>query len=156
MNDAAEIWANLERVLAARDDIERAQLLPPASAEEIARTESTIGARFAPALAASLAIHEGQGDGAAEVMGEWRLYALAEMVRVWRRFESMREEGSIEWDARWIPIAADGNGNHLIIDLATGRIAEVARVIEHPKTLAPDFVAWLGSIAREIEASDDV
>jgi cell wall assembly regulator SMI1 len=150
--DASAIWTELEGVLAARLDMSQVRLRPPADAAAIARAETTFGARFPQTFVESLAVHEGQDVSGAEVIGDWRIYPLEDMVRVWQRFIAMREEGIIEWNRRWVPIATDGNGNHLILDLDAGRIAEVPRIVEDPKTIAADFLSWLETIARDIDA----
>jgi cell wall assembly regulator SMI1 len=152
-HSASSTWADLERELAARIDPNEIALRPPAAPEAIARTEAALGTSFSPDFAASLAVHEGQGTSGLELIGGFRLYDLSSIVGAWQMFLRMEQDGSIAWDRRWIPIATDGNGNHLILDLAPGpsygRVAQVPRLVRAPTTVAADFASWLGAVARD-------
>src|SRR5262249_45100763 len=130
--------------------MDQVRLNPPATAKAIADAEVAFGCSFTPDLADSLRIHDGQDGGGLEMLGGWRLYDLHSMDRAWRMMMDMSREETILWKPTWIPIASDGNGNHLIVDLASGRVASVPRLVEDPSTVAPSFLSWLETITTEI------
>lgn len=127
---------------------------PPATPDAIARAEARFGVALAQDFRESLVVHDGQDNGGLERLGDWRLYDLESIARAWAMFVDMQREGTIEWRCEWIPIAGDGNGNHLVIDLVPGkeygRVAWVPRLVERPSTIAPTFRQFLEDITNEI------
>src|SRR5262245_38064230 len=98
------------------------------------RTPSrAIGMKFPPELRESLAVHAGQRQSDA-AFGQWELFDLE---RVTSRWDSLAERvasgqfpdhdephiqirGPVRprwWDRAWIPVAADGTGDLLAVDL---------------------------------------
>jgi cell wall assembly regulator SMI1 len=173
--DVHDTWRRLEEALSTRVAARNVALRPPASAEAVAAAEAALGTSFPPEFVASLGVHEGQSSRALEVLDGWRLYALPEIVRVWQRFCEMAADGTLrtvddpssvfpkgpvrprDWDRAWIPIGADGGGEHLMLDLDPPRGGVRGQVLRHPRAgspevLAPGFAAWLRSVADQIES----
>ena len=183
MSSEAEIratWRRIEAWLSAHVPTLAETLNPPATARQIADAEAIIGAEFPPELLASLAVHDGQRPDELEVFGEWALLCVAESARVWRKLARMADEGALHthdepawvkvigavrprsWDRASIPIASDGQGDHLILDLDPPRGGTRGQVVTYGprrssrEVVAPDFGAWLAQIAARLENGEIV
>lgn len=133
----SESWARIETWLAAHAPATFAALGPPASASAIDEAESILGLPFPAALRESLLRHDGCGYH--ELFAPfWQPLSVAGIVSSWRlRVEIHGDDmeladededfGTDEaygpwWHSRWIPVAADGGGDYLVIDQRPGRL----------------------------------
>ncbi len=110
-------------------------------------------------------------DGSASpVFGAWTVSSLRELPRnVGVMAEHLnadddgryRAEGPVRavyWHPRWIPVAYDGSGDHLCLDLAPAPGGTVGQVIVfhhdqgHRRVLAASFSAWLEQLADRLES----
>lgn len=156
-------WRHIEAILdrrAERSDSARERrdaLRPPASAEAIARAEAELGLPLTDEFKSSLRVHDGQDPNALEVFTVWGLHSLAEALRVWRFLGEMAREGLLGedvWRPDWLPIARDGGGNHLLLDLCTGAIRQYRRA-GATRSVAPSLRAWLTEVAATLPLEDD-
>ncbi|GAA2059754.1 SMI1/KNR4 family protein [Streptomyces albiaxialis] len=137
-----ESWARIETWLAAHAPVTFAALAPPAAPGAIAAAEEAIGLAFPEPLKESLLRHNGS-DHSDVLPPFWSLLSAGEIARTWKRkVEIHGEDGDGDedeeddpesdfgpwWHRAWIPFAADGCGDDLVIDLRpgsrTGRIGE--------------------------------
>ncbi|TDC09010.1 SMI1/KNR4 family protein [Streptomyces sp. 8K308] len=129
----SESWERVESWLAAWAPVTHAALAPPAARSDVAAAaEEAIGMEFPDPLRESLLRHDGTGY---RVLPPpfWMLLDTARMVETWRsrtrineRSASFSPDEAEEvdaeadfgpwWHRRWIPFAADGGGDCLVID----------------------------------------
>lgn len=178
--DIDDAWRRVETWLAAKAPDVLSSLLPGATEGDIARLESSIGARLPADFRDSLCRHEGQADDDAGGLfpysnsvgpaPAWRLMPLAQIEWVRAQLNGLVEVGQFAgrkadlaageqtdwWPAGWVPIADDGGGDHACLDLSGG--SDAARVVQfrhdspRRKVFAPSFGAWLKTLADELEA----
>ena len=169
-------WPALEAALP--DDV-RADLRPGASGLDAA--ERDLGLALPADVRAAYAVHDGQrGDAPGLVVG-LRLLPLSDAVAEWRKWRDVMETTpdlaalGVEADSagavraetanpRWVPIADDGAGNHVAVDLDPGPAGTLGQLItfgaDEPSrhVVAPSLAAffeWLaeayasGQVVRE-------
>jgi len=121
-------WARIETWLARHAPRAFAALEPPAEPAAIAAAEEAVGQPFPASLRESLLRHNGSGYQAL-VPPLWMLLDVRNIVdsrqrrmRIHGDEPAHREEGDPEseygpwWHAEWIPFAADGAGDCLVVD----------------------------------------
>ncbi|MGW7067039.1 SMI1/KNR4 family protein [Streptomyces sp. NPDC054855] len=136
----SESWTRIETWLARHAPRTFAALEPPAERSDIAAAEKIIGQPFPEPLVESLLRHNGTGDD--DLLPPfWKLLNVQIIARDWQlgmRIYRDELEGAEEgdpdgdfgpwWHSHWIPFAADGGGDTLIIDQRPhhrrGRIGE--------------------------------
>ena len=122
-------WNRIEVWLAEHAPATFAGLEPPAAPETIAIAETAIGLPFPNALKQSLLRHNGTGYYDL-LPALWRLLSAEDIADNWQLNTSIQIElasggkgnSPLEadtlswWHPQWIPFAADGGGDHLVID----------------------------------------
>jgi cell wall assembly regulator SMI1 len=121
-------WARIETWLTRHAPRAFAALEPPADPAAIAAAEETVGQPFPASLRESLSRHNGSGYQAL-LPPFWMLLDVRSIVdsrqrrmRIYGDEPGDREEGDPEseygpwWHPEWIPFAADGAGDHLVVD----------------------------------------
>lgn len=160
MND---LWRRIEATLdarAARSDAARERrdsLRPPTDPASLARAEAMLGRSFPPELRAAFEVHDGQDPHALEVFSRWGLHSLADALGVWQSHEAMAREGLLDeaaWRREWLPVAKDGGGNHVVVDLRTGAVLEYRRV-GPARPLSPSLRAWMDAVTSALPPEDD-
>ncbi|MHC3469316.1 SMI1/KNR4 family protein [Streptomyces sp. 7R007] len=133
-------WSRIETWLARHAPRTRAELAPPAAPEAIAAAEEAVGMPFPEPLTESLLRHDGTGCGVL-LPPFWTMLSTERIVDDWRMRTRIHgapsaadEERDPEseygpwWHRQWIPFAADGCGDHLVVDQRptrrTGRIGD--------------------------------
>ena len=144
----SESWDRIETWLSAHAPATFEALSPPAKPRGISVAEETTGLTFPEPLKESLLRHDGSND--VEVLPPfWALLSAGEIARTWEL--KTRINGDEDWDdedeedddvdssdpdaeygpwwhREWIPFAADGCGDALVIDLRpgprTGRVGD--------------------------------
>ncbi|MGI5273423.1 SMI1/KNR4 family protein [Nonomuraea sp. CA-218870] len=112
-------WRRIEAWLKANAPRSHRRLGGPAKAGTIAVAEAQMGLRFPDDLKASLLRH----NGGLALLGHWA-YDTRAIRDTWRMLcevDDMDLPGDPRgdwWDGRMIPFAADGSGNHLVVDSA--------------------------------------
>ncbi len=135
--------------------------------------ERCLGFGIPEMLRASLLAHDGESSDAVGILRSFVLHSSAEILADWRSMLEL-EAGlsddentpldAIEgvkfkhWHRGWLPIAADGTGNSLCVDLDPGPGGTPGQIIlrDHEvgptEVLAPDLRSLLERIAAEMEA----
>ncbi len=182
--DAIDAWPRLERALAAHAPAVLADLAPGADAAALADLATQTGLTLPESLRAYYAAHDGQrGDAPGLFFGLYALSAEAAGTE-WANWTSLlrddpslnetiavtaQPEGAVEAvyaHPGWLPIASDGAGNHLAVDLAPGPQGTAGQVIsfgtDEPvrRVLAPSvrhLVAWMAQALETgtVTATDD-
>ncbi|MDT7842113.1 SMI1/KNR4 family protein [Streptomyces justiciae] len=124
----ADSWARIETWLARHTPRTFAALEPPAEPFAIAAAEEALGQPFPASLRESLLRHNGTGYQAL-FPPFWMLLDVRKIIdsrqlrmRIYGDDLADREEGDPEseygpwWHAEWIPFAADGCGDYLVVD----------------------------------------
>ena len=107
----------------------------------LAKGEKVLGMQLPEELRASFAVHDGAGED--ECFRGSRLHGIAEAVkqRAW-----LLEADGAPFDAEWLPITADGAGNHACVVLR-GKKAGVVMDFDHEtgcgRQLAKSFAAYV-------------
>lgn len=116
-----------------------------------------------------LMIHDGMRDGC-DLCDYNSLLPVAEMASWWRiimdnpwvvpgtrLIDGRRIKGNLRWRARWVPIAVDGGGNLMVVDLDPGPAGTQSQVFPwqnygspSPRVVASTFAAWLDAVAEEL------
>ena len=139
------IWTRLERWLAEHAPPAAAGLNPPASAEQIAQAEATLGVRFPDDVRACYLRHDGQDADAPWMIDGWEWLSLERMCDEWAVWKGLLDDGDFEdatsgadgvrvrtdwWHPGWIPFTYSGAGDHHCIDLAPAAQGEAGQIIE--------------------------
>ncbi|MCL6667998.1 SMI1/KNR4 family protein [Streptomyces panaciradicis] len=124
----AESWTRIEARLVDNAPSTYAKLAPPAERAAIATAEVDLGLTFPTALTESLLRHDGTAYGVL-LPPFWAMLSTRAIVDAWRtrtdihgQEPSDAEVGDAEheygpwWHRQWIPFAADGSGDYLVID----------------------------------------
>jgi cell wall assembly regulator SMI1 len=173
-----ETWKRIEAWLAQNAPEILADLQAPAAPQDIQNTERALGQQLPDEMAASYRIHNGSRGGAAPLLGKWRLLSLDQIEERWRElntfnenqkdaedefgdkeFETQTDPGIQEgwWRNAWIPIASNGSGDFLCVDLdpapggKRGQIISYLHADGSRKRVANSFGKWLGQFADDLE-----
>ncbi|MEV0173191.1 SMI1/KNR4 family protein [Streptomyces sp. NPDC050803] len=124
----SESWTRIEAWLADNAPRTFAELAPPAEPEAIALAEQATGLAFPRPLTESLLRHDGTGIGVL-LPPFWMMLSTEQIADAWRTRTTISgpgrpdaDEGDPEgeygpwWHRQWIPFAADGAGDYLVID----------------------------------------
>lgn len=170
-------WQRIENWLNAHLPAAAIGWNPPASLEELAQAEHTLGIHFPEAVSLSYLRHNGQNSASACLLAGWKWLTLEEVCEEWAAWQDILDSGALEelenegdpqkiqsdwWHPGWIPLTASGNGDHCCLDLAPGPAGQVGQIIEvwHDDSLrnllAPDFAQWLAGYADALEAGEYV
>ena len=152
-------------------------LAAPASADQIAAVEQTIGASLPDSVRTAYGFADGQDQQPSHTLfpDGYRWMRLAEMTQVWESMHGLFEGDDDEvfgkewWHPGLMPLADNGSGDGLYVDLDGRNDGVVGEVIEfihddwpsqrtertHPNswaTAADGFDAWLGRYADDLAA----
>lgn len=145
-------WDRIEEWL--RGNAPDLPLSPPAEAPAVAAAQESIGLPFPADLVESLLRHDGSPGSL--VPSRWTLVPLDTAVGIWRRNTddlAARQEAEIDdlgdeddedwseteegeedafwgWNPAWLPIALDGSGCHLVVELREGDRRGVVGVLD--------------------------
>ena len=174
-----EIWKRIEAWLRANAPEILGDLRPGASDDDLRRAEKTLGAALPETLAASYRIHDGARGGAAPLVGPWRLLSLEDVTKEWegqQRFSQEQSDLDEErddqddetepapgvregwWRGGWVPVASNSSGDFVCVDLdpapggKRGQVISFLHADPARALLAPDFGAWLGGFAGDLES----
>lgn len=127
-SSVAESWTRIEAWLVDNAPSTFAKLAPPAERAAIATAEEALGLTFPTALTESLLRHDGTAYGVL-LPPFWAMLSTRAIADAWRtrthvhgQEPSDAEPGDAEheygpwWHRQWIPFAADGSGDYLVID----------------------------------------
>ncbi|MER8010825.1 SMI1/KNR4 family protein [Streptomyces sp. NPDC094149] len=127
-SSVTESWTRIEAWLVANAPRTFAKLAPPADRAVIAAAEEALGLAFPPALTESLLRHDGTAYGVL-LPPFWAMLGTQHIVDAWKRRTHIYEPEPSDtephdaeseygpwWHRQWIPFAADGSGDYLVID----------------------------------------
>ena len=173
---AADAWTRLETALEPLVPALPDDLAPPASDASLDALEARAGLDARAALSALYGRHDGQTGGAPGLFVGLRFLPATEAADEWTRWTDMiRDDPSLLADITvtsqpggavqpvyfsdaWIPIAADGAGNGLAVDLAPGPDGTAGQIIsfgadEPVRTVvAPSAAALIAWLADAVES----
>ena len=171
-SSVAESWIRIEAWLAENAQRTFSELAPPAGRAAIAAAEEVIGLTFPDPLAESLLRHDGTTFGAV-LPPYWMILSTQQIVDAWKIrtqiWGTNAEECDPEaeygpwWHPKWIPFAADGAGDYLVIDQCPtrhcGRIGDADHEVGchfSPHLMWASLPALLDMTATAIETGDPV
>ncbi|MEK6235658.1 MAG: SMI1/KNR4 family protein [Planctomycetales bacterium] len=162
--DVKTIWTQIQ----AR--FPEVQLRPGAASQQIDQLESDLGVKFPADFRESYLLHDGQAEDGAFISGGgylsnyYEFLSLERIGETWRHWQEMLDE-LVEfqdfpinpdegvqakwWHEKWIPIADNGGGDVMCVDLepdAGGRVGQVVSVDHESnrRRVAGDSVSeWL-------------
>jgi cell wall assembly regulator SMI1 len=178
--DVSKHWREIESWLTQVAPTVVSSLRPPASAAAVATTEAAVGFAFPTDFSESLLRHDGQADDATSGLfpystrlgpaPAWRLLSLKEIEHAWSMMKQLVDSGEFEgrmskfssgeqaswWKESWIPIADDGGGDFVSLDLSAehggpGRVIIFHHDSGKREVLAPNFGEWLAALAGKME-----
>ncbi|OAR22076.1 hypothetical protein A8W25_29910 [Streptomyces sp. ERV7] len=168
MTAVAAVWEDIERWYAAQGAAHL--ILPPATDEQIASVESTLGLQLPEEVKASLRRHDGSADGGWPKGRLLSCDGILSETAVWRdlladgTFDDLKDFHSGGkalkagwWNTGWVSVDADGAGNGSVLDLAPGPEGKVGQVIDMDHEVGPsgpiasDFVGYLTDVAARLE-----
>lgn len=167
-----ETWDRIERWFAENAPQFRIRLLPGVSVAEIEALEADLSVRLPESFRASLLIHNGQHGLAKPLVEEWQLASVADIRREWGLMQDIYDRGTfidtavkaigavqpVWWLPQWIPIAYNGAGDLLCLDMAPALGGKVGQIVtfwhtqETRRVVAPDFGEWLATFADDLWA----
>jgi cell wall assembly regulator SMI1 len=168
-----ETWRRIEAWLAEHVTDGSVTLNPGATEEAIQKAETTMGMRLPEDLRASYLRHNGQPYDANGLLEGYLFQPLEQVVADWKVWKERTEEGAFEgldgdpepfiqgdwWNVKWIPVAANGGGDHICVDMAPAHGGYYGQVIamwhdwERRAYIAGGFQEWLQRIADGLESS---
>lgn len=153
---------------------------PPATEADLAAVESRLGRRLPEDVRALYLLHDGQHQYSFQdqrvafgLFGEGNLLPLASVVAKWDGYArasatpgpdvgaTSDPEGFIRdryFDLGWVPLAHDGGGNFIGVDLAPGPNGTVGQVITYGRddtdhhVIAPSVLSYLEQLVALLDA----
>jgi len=99
-----------------------------------------------------LAWHDGQPYESDTLYGNKRLMPLRDMMEAAQIFRDCAEAGEFAtddwWVDSWLPFVADGGGNHIVLDLASGAVHEYWKSDADRPNVARSFSDWLDQLVN--------
>ena len=153
-------------------------LFPGVTEAEIAALEKSLITSGAQRLKLPLEvrqswrIHNGQSPLAVPLIGDWQLLQLRHILKQWQINQELLESGGFQdnqadsdgsvkpmwWNPRWIPLAYNGAGDLVCLDMdppegyPKGRLITFWHVDARRQILAVSWSAWLAKFARDLLA----
>lgn len=165
-------WNRIETWLGANAPDLLAALAGPALGEAFRRLELATQLTLPSDARASYFRHDGQVKGTPPVLGRWWLLHLDAALATWTTFRGSQKifdkadpaistAGAVRkryWNPRWVPVAWDGVGEFLCLDLdpapggRRGQVVWFQKGSKRREVVAQSFDAWLERFAAELEA----
>ena len=179
--DIASSWKRIEAWLKDHAPDTRKSLKPKAADKQLASAQKRLGYKFPKELITFYKTHNGQkmdadclvpADDVSDV--GYVLMSLAEGLSEWDAWNTVAESGQFEgasadnargiraklWHDGWLPIASNGGGDSLCVDLdplKSGKLGQVISVCHetHERLLvAKTLDQWLSDLAEALELGD--
>lgn len=158
MQTMQAIWDRIEAWLTIHAPEVMDNLLPGVDEDDIRDIETELGYTFPPDVHASLLIHNGTIDRFADI---WGLLNIDDILRQYQIhlsvLHSLQEDIMWWWYPHWLPLAYDGAGDLLCVDVAPKPGEHLGQIIEFDHEvgsdwIAPSFQALLSNFADHLEA----
>jgi molybdopterin molybdotransferase len=172
-------WKTIEQQLREHAPEISRRLSPPASAESIARLESTLKRRLPADFKESLAIHNGISQRTAHtpLVNNDCLCSTTEIAREWRMMKKLMDDGHFDldgepgcpdtrtrkikndawWRTGWIPFT-ESDGNKFVIDLDPPKLGKKGQIFyfwnsgHSPReVVASSYADWLAQLANHLQ-----
>jgi cell wall assembly regulator SMI1/ankyrin repeat protein len=146
-----DLWRRLETALATAAPQIKKSLRKGATETRLVKLELALGGKLPAEVRSSYLLHDGQADdadclfpeGFAELDCDYLLMPLAEVLGEWEMWKELVEEGEFEdetatpdegvradwWNIGWVPLAGNGAGDLLCIDLKPARGGRRGQVV---------------------------
>ena len=146
-----DVWKRLELALKRFAPDVKKSLNRPATNAKLAGLESRLGLQLPAEVRASYLLHDGQKaehagllpEGFADLEDEYRLLPLVEILSEWEPWKELSVIGEFAgntatpdagvradwWNLGWVPIASNGGGDSVCIDLAPDADGTLGQVI---------------------------
>lgn len=167
------IWNDIETWFEKNAPNIRIRLLSGAQVDEIETLETDLSITLPEDFKASLMIHNGQHGLAKPLVGSWQLASTEAIRREWQLMQVLYEKGSFTgttakaagpvkaawWLPQWIPIAYNGAGDLLCLDMVpapqgnVGQVVSFWHVQEKREVVAASFTSWLQEFAADLLAN---
>lgn len=169
----ASTWERIETEIKRLNWVESRKLNKGASAASLAKVEKTLGVTLPDEFRESYALHDGQDSGTAFLLGPsdegYCLLPLAQVLKEAKIWADLKEDFADEevsadkgiradwWNTKWLPIAGNGGGDFLCLDLAPAKGGQLGQIItmnhESPtrELWAKSFGEWLHSVAEQLK-----
>jgi cell wall assembly regulator SMI1 len=171
-----EIWTRIDAWLKVNAPKLFDTLQPGASDSQIQALENALSIQLPEDVKVSYRIHNGQSGSAPGLIPEAQEFLSLERIREeWQVWKGLLDEGSLLggsepelgirtdwWNAKWIPLTWDGNGNNFCLDLDPADGGNVGQIIsmfhdeEYRELLAPSFRSWMEAYAAKLESGNYV
>jgi cell wall assembly regulator SMI1 len=179
----SESWGRIETWLQAHAPAVRKSFRPGARKGAVEKLEAELGAKLPADFAELVRLHDGQKDDAEAglfpvsdkglgPLPSFRLLSLTEARREWKMMKELHDQGEFDgrkskptrgvradwWNVGWVPIADDGGGDYVCLDLAPGKGGTVGQVIvffhdmDDRQSLAKSYAAWMEVLAGGLES----
>ena len=168
-----DVWQRIEAWLNARQPELLNGLNPGASEDQIHNLEKILGIQFPESFQNSVLIHDGQDENLPGLLHDWELLSLRRIEGEWKLWKELLDGGEFSdyqsepeagvknnwWNERWIPIAADGAGNFLCMDMDPASGGSLGQIITmwHDEAerviVAQSFRDWLEAFASSLEGN---
>lgn len=154
------VWKRIDAWLERKAPATLASLNPGAPEPALAAFEAKLGRRLPASMRAAYAAHDGAIDEMAiAIFGALRAKPNHQWLRYmsWLPLDRVLEERATmgdagEWPEHHLPIATDGGGNALLLDLESEAILLFDHETWEPEEVASSFEAWMTQLADDMEA----
>jgi cell wall assembly regulator SMI1 len=163
-----ETWEQIHAWLSQHAPHLTTMLAAPAPEAEAVEAEAVLGARFPQEFRDSLRIHDGETEDEAWLFASHSLLPLRFIVNMWTDLGQLPLAGLdgvegqfpaelkfVEWSRLWIPVAYDGAGGYLHLDLDPSPSGVAGQVIQTTsegeyRLVAPSFGAFLALFLKHL------
>lgn len=183
MAEVAESWKRIELWLASKVPSLATSLAKPATDEVIDRVENQMEIDFPPDLRESYLVHDGAeyGEGELNIFPApldsdeemaFCLLPVTEILSEWEVWRDLIDDGEFDdlevtadlevqdvwWSKGWIPVAGNGGGDFICVDLRPAEEGQVGQVIcawhdDDVRTLVADsWSDYLAMLAEQMES----
>ncbi|MEK6789815.1 MAG: SMI1/KNR4 family protein [Pseudomonadota bacterium] len=141
-------------------------LNPPASDEDIASLEHTLGVSLPSDFVSALKVGNGQKGSQPGIFDEHAFYSCVEIASDWRVWKKLLDGGDFDdersspsagirpdwWNPGWIPFTSNGSGDCFCLDMVPtpeGRIGQIIFVwhdMADRQNVSDSFSAWISAL----------
>lgn len=169
----ASTWERIEAEIKRLKWAKSRKLNKGASTASLAKVEKTLGVSLPDEFRESYALHDGQDSGTPFLLGPsdegYCLLPLAQVLKEAKIWADLKDDFADEevsadkgiradwWNTKWLPIAGNGGGDFLCLDLAPAKGGQLGQIItmnhESPtrELWAKSFGEWLHSVAEQLK-----
>jgi cell wall assembly regulator SMI1 len=148
--------AKIEEALAQLDDLLRTKnptlsraLASGASVTNISKVEKAIGAKLPAEVASWWRWHNGTSDSTSfGPDANWYAISVDEAVDSWKFLGDPTEEIQQPWKKTWLPLFANGAGDYICVDAASGALVEYRHDDAKRPAFAKSLAAWVDKVSK--------